>query len=147
MTKLYLSYISEAPRLHHQLEPMTVDYQTGFSPEVLDWLRSRGHTTYDSGYFRSVVGAIGRTEQGSLVAVADSRKAGGVAGINSSPHTSSTSPPSSSSSLSLLSPPDHPLFSFDFNFLTIKISLSQSLYLYLKVCIHFLFLLCKYIML
>ena len=77
-----------------------MDYQTGFSPEVLEWLVSLGHVTYNSGYFGSVVGAIGRTEEGSLVAVADTRKAGGVAGINTSPSTSSTSPSTSSPSSS-----------------------------------------------
>ena len=100
--------ISEAPRLHHQLEPMIVDYQTGFSPEVLEWLESRGHATFNSGYFGSVVGAIGRTQEGSLVAVADSRKAGGVAGINISPSPSppstTTSSPSSSTPFSPHSP-------------------------------------------
>ena len=83
---------------------MIVDYQTDFSPEVLAWLASRGHATFNSGYFGSVVGAIGRSEEGSLVAVADSRKAGGVAGINRSPHTSSSSSPSSSTSSSTTTP-------------------------------------------
>ena len=76
--------LSEAPRLHHQLLPMTVSHQTGFSPEVLEELRLRGHATLDSGPAGSVVGAIGRTGDGRLVAVADSRKSGAVAGINSS---------------------------------------------------------------
>ena len=82
-----------------------MDYQTDFSPEVLAFLASRGHATHNSGYFGSVVGAIGRSEDGSLVAVADSRKAGGVAGINRSPHTSSSSSPASSTTSSTTTTP------------------------------------------
>ena len=74
----------EAPRLHHQLLPMTVSHQTGFSPEVVEELRLRGHATMDSGPAGSVVGAIARTDEGKLLAVADSRKSGAVAGITSS---------------------------------------------------------------
>ena len=63
---------------------MTVSHQTGFSLEMVEELRLRGHATKDSGPAGSVVGAIARTGEGKLVAVADSRKSGAVAGINSS---------------------------------------------------------------
>ena len=72
---------------------MIVDHQDGLDPKVVNFLKSRGHATHSSGpREKSVVGAIGRTEGGKLVAVADSRKAGGVAGINRSPHPHTSTP-------------------------------------------------------
>ena len=61
---------------------MTVSYQAGFPGDILASLRARGHTTEDTGPAGAAVGAIAGTSQGHLVAVASSKKAGSVAGLN-----------------------------------------------------------------
>ena len=74
--------VSEFPQLHHQLLPMTVSHQREFPGEILESLRELGHTTEDGGEAGGVLGAIARTSHGRLVAVASSKKAGTVAGLN-----------------------------------------------------------------
>eukprot|EP00090_Calanus_glacialis_P039873 TRINITY_DN6943_c0_g1_i4.p1 TRINITY_DN6943_c0_g1~~TRINITY_DN6943_c0_g1_i4.p1 ORF type:complete len:167 (+),score=38.72 TRINITY_DN6943_c0_g1_i4:50-502(+) len=71
----------EAPRIHHQLNPMTVEYQSTLQTEVVQGLIDRGHVVEDIGGAGSVVGAIDRKENGNLWAKADSRKSGGVGGF------------------------------------------------------------------
>ena len=71
----------EAARLHHQLSPMVVEYESTFSQEVVQGLIDRDHVTEDIGGAGSVVGAVHRICNGSLWAKADSRKSGGVAGF------------------------------------------------------------------
>ena len=71
----------DAPRLHHQLMPMYVQYQSEFRGEVIEELEKKGHITKDKGSAGSVVGAIARLEDGRLMAKADYRKAGGVDGF------------------------------------------------------------------
>ena len=61
---------------------MTVTHQSGFPGDILESLRERGHSTEDAGQAGGVLGAISRTSQGRLVAVASSKKAGSVAGLN-----------------------------------------------------------------
>ncbi|XP_058811683.1 glutathione hydrolase 1 proenzyme-like [Topomyia yanbarensis] len=38
-----------APRLHHQLAPMYVDYEVGFDESILEGLRKRGHVVKEKG--------------------------------------------------------------------------------------------------
>ena len=71
----------DAPRLHHQLMPMYVQYQSEFRGEVIEELEKKGHVTKDKGSAGSVVGAIARLEDGRLMAKTDYRKAGGVDGF------------------------------------------------------------------
>ena len=71
----------DEPRLHHQLMPMRVDYQSEFSAEVMKGLKKRGHDTKDVGGTGSVAGAIARLDDGKLMAKSDYRKAGGVDGF------------------------------------------------------------------
>jgi len=72
----------EEPRLHHQLSPMTVEYQSTMKADVVQGLVDRGHIVEDIGGAGSVVGVIQRIQNGSLLAKADtSRKAGGVGGF------------------------------------------------------------------
>ena len=71
----------EASRIHHQLNPMTVEYQSTLQTEVVQGLIDRGHVVEDIGGAGSVVGAIDRKENGNLWAKADSRKSGGVGGF------------------------------------------------------------------
>ena len=66
---------------------MTVSHQAGFPGDILASLRARGHITEDTGPAGAVVGAIAGTAQGLLVAVASSKKAGSVAGLNQSGDT------------------------------------------------------------
>ena len=66
------------PRLHHQLMPMRVDYQSEFSEEAIEGLKKRGHDTKDVGGAGSVAGPIAQLDDGRLMAKADYRKARGV---------------------------------------------------------------------
>jgi len=67
-------------RLHHQLEPMRVDYEKGFQQAVIDGLSNRGHVVNELDVAGSVVSAISR-ENGRVYANSDVRKAGGVDGF------------------------------------------------------------------
>jgi gamma-glutamyltranspeptidase/glutathione hydrolase/leukotriene-C4 hydrolase len=76
------------PRLHHQLSPNRVDYQSQLDGAIVTGLAGRGHVTRDMGGAGSVVGAIAvKGEESSLPAdkrvqaSADYRKAGGVDGF------------------------------------------------------------------
>ena len=79
------------PRLHHQLSPNRVDYQSQLEGGIVTGLAGRGHVTRDMGGAGSVVGAIAVKggEESSLLpaadkrvqASADYRKAGGVDGF------------------------------------------------------------------
>jgi len=71
----------DAKRIHHQLEPMRVDYQSGFSQEILNGLNSRGHILNLLDSAGSIVSAITREKDGRVYANSDYRKAGGVAGF------------------------------------------------------------------
>ena len=71
----------DAPRLHHQLMPMYVEYQHEFNANIIEELKKRGHDTKDYGDGESVAGAIARLDDGRLMATADYRKAGGVDGF------------------------------------------------------------------
>jgi gamma-glutamyltranspeptidase/glutathione hydrolase/leukotriene-C4 hydrolase len=75
------------PRLHHQLSPNRVDYQSQLEGAIVAGLAGRGHVTRDMGGAGSVVGAIAVKGDESLPtdkrvqASADYRKAGGVDGF------------------------------------------------------------------
>jgi len=71
----------DAKRIHHQLEPMRVDYESGFSQEILNGLSSRGHMVNRLDSAGSTVSAITREKDGRVYANSDNRKAGGVAGF------------------------------------------------------------------
>lgn len=65
-------------RLHHQLQPMHVSYEAGYNPEVLKFLESKGHETFQAASstsgFASVL-AIAR-KNGKLQAATDPRRGG-----------------------------------------------------------------------
>ncbi len=78
------------PRLHHQLSPNRVDYQSQLDGAIVTGLAGRGHVTRDMGGAGSVVGAIAvKGDENRLPAAADKRvqasadyrKAGGVDGF------------------------------------------------------------------
>lgn len=66
-----------APRIHHQLAPMRLDYESGFSENLIKGLREKGHdmflTPSDSGF--AALTAIGRSGN-QLIPVYDHRRRG-----------------------------------------------------------------------
>lgn len=67
-------------RIHHQLLPMQIQYEDGFNEEILAGLQAIGHEIKEFPYGEgSVAGALA-TQGGKIHAVADTRKAGQVAG-------------------------------------------------------------------
>ena len=76
------------PRLHHQLSPNILEYQSQLDGVIVAGLAARGHVTRDMGGAGSVVGAIAVTSYAGdddrrprVQAAADYRKAGGVDGF------------------------------------------------------------------
>lgn len=68
----------EMPRLHHQLEPMYVRHEETYDPEILRFLKSKGHDTFAerpsvAGF--SCVVVIVKTNQ-TLEAAVDARRGG-----------------------------------------------------------------------
>ncbi|GAA5968400.1 hypothetical protein JCM3765_000447 [Sporobolomyces pararoseus] len=68
----------EQPRVHHQLLPDYVTVESGYRPDLLDQLRSRGHnlTLFDVNVGISEVQAVVRDRDGKFFASSDSRKNG-----------------------------------------------------------------------
>jgi gamma-glutamyltranspeptidase / glutathione hydrolase / leukotriene-C4 hydrolase len=68
----------QTQRLHHQLAPMTIDYEEGFDVAILDELVKRGHVirmlSVDTGF--AALQAISRGSDGSLISVNDKRRGG-----------------------------------------------------------------------
>lgn len=68
-----------APRIHHQLMPMRLQYESGFSIDTIDGLREKGHVMYvessDSGF--AALTAIGRSGN-QLTPVFDHRRRGSL---------------------------------------------------------------------
>lgn len=64
--------------LHHQLQPMVVQYEQGYDPEILKFLETKGHEidqqSIDVGGFASVVAILRRN--GRLEAAVDPRRGG-----------------------------------------------------------------------
>ncbi|GAB6027845.1 Gamma-glutamyltranspeptidase 1 [Chamberlinius hualienensis] len=69
----------EDNRVHHQLHPPFVQYENGFSDEILQGLKKLGHNVTMSSSV-AVVNAIAK-KNGTIEAVADIRKKGGVDGF------------------------------------------------------------------
>lgn len=69
----------QAPRMHHQLVPMELQYEEGFSDNIINGLEKIGHKMVqkppDSGYVSLL--AIGRKGR-RLVPVLDYRRGGSV---------------------------------------------------------------------
>lgn len=68
-----------APRIHHQLAPMRLDYESGFSDNIINGLSAKGHDMYlgpsDSGF--AALTAIGRNGN-QFVPVYDHRRGGSL---------------------------------------------------------------------
>ncbi|XP_023321317.1 glutathione hydrolase 1 proenzyme isoform X2 [Eurytemora carolleeae] len=67
------------PRLHHQLAPNQLEYQTEFNKDILAGLIEKGHQLKDRGTAGSILTAV-HIENGGFLGVSDYRKAGGVDG-------------------------------------------------------------------
>jgi gamma-glutamyltranspeptidase/glutathione hydrolase len=77
--RMPLAQAVEAPRMHHQALPDTLQVENGgFPPATLDSLRARGHAIGSGGYWGDVE-AIIRTPEG-WEGVSDPRRGGGGAG-------------------------------------------------------------------
>jgi gamma-glutamyltranspeptidase / glutathione hydrolase len=68
------------PRVHHQWRPDTLSYEGGLPAEILDRLRSRGHSMEQLRAVGSTQ-AIAVNQDGKLVGVAEPRVAGKAAGL------------------------------------------------------------------
>lgn len=66
--------IVSAPRLHHQLKPMTLNYQEGFDQQILEELMEKGHKIIEYSYSSSSAPLIYRDDDGILHAKGDNRK-------------------------------------------------------------------------
>lgn len=69
------------PRLHHQLIPMSVAFESELHPRVVDYLKKSGHEMAQLGaddYVGNVVGVA--QNEGILTVYADRRKSGSIAG-------------------------------------------------------------------
>ncbi|XP_062536669.1 glutathione hydrolase 1 proenzyme-like isoform X3 [Armigeres subalbatus] len=75
-----LDTVMNARRLHHQLAPMWVDYETGFDEAILEGLRIRGHDvrekTPDAGFAAAT--AITKDSKNTVNAAYDSRRGGSL---------------------------------------------------------------------
>ncbi|XP_046419011.1 glutathione hydrolase 1 proenzyme-like [Neodiprion fabricii] len=69
----------DARRLHHQLYPMTIQNENGFSSNVLAYLEEIGHTTSTYSGLGSAITGIS-VQDGSVTANSDYRRQGVVAG-------------------------------------------------------------------
>jgi gamma-glutamyltranspeptidase/glutathione hydrolase/leukotriene-C4 hydrolase len=82
---LWLSETAEEavgqPRVHHQLSPNVLEYQSELESGIVSGLAARGHVVKDRGGAGSVVGAIAVAADGRVEAAADYRKAGAVDGF------------------------------------------------------------------
>lgn len=68
-----------APRIHHQLLPMRLSYESGLSSEIIHGLAMKGHKMYaqpsDSGF--AALTAIGKNND-KLIPVFDHRRGGSL---------------------------------------------------------------------
>ncbi|CAL8115600.1 unnamed protein product [Orchesella dallaii] len=74
----------DARRMHHQLYPMRIDCEAGFSSDIVEGLEAIGHVVEQPETFivgSSVVQAISVVENGTIYANSDFRKQGTVAGF------------------------------------------------------------------
>lgn len=70
---------TDAPRLHHQLFPNEIEYETGFPQIYLDQLKKYGHAIQPSSQASLVLGIV--KKNGTLQANVDYRKGGSVDGF------------------------------------------------------------------
>ncbi|XP_076666249.1 glutathione hydrolase 1 proenzyme isoform X1 [Andrena cerasifolii] len=70
----------DALRIHHQLFPMTVQNEKGFSPDVLSYLSSIGHNVTTFSGIGSAITAVTK-EHGKIFACSDYRREGRTAGF------------------------------------------------------------------
>ncbi|XP_021944115.1 scoloptoxin SSD14 isoform X3 [Folsomia candida] len=70
----------DAPRLHHQLYPMELKYESTFPQEYVAEFRAKNHTSVSMDPGSSIVVGVTRTENGTLFANSDFRKGGAIAG-------------------------------------------------------------------
>lgn len=69
----------DSRRLHHQLAPMNLLYETGFDMEIVEQLKVFGHNMVENppdGGFAAVVGISKRN--GEIEGVTDPRRGGGI---------------------------------------------------------------------
>ncbi|RXG73058.1 Gamma-glutamyltranspeptidase 1 [Armadillidium vulgare] len=71
----------DSKRLHHQLYPMTLQYESGFDQDVVQSLEDIGHVTEEFPTGDSIVTGIAFGEDGKIYANSDYRKAPEVDGI------------------------------------------------------------------
>jgi gamma-glutamyltranspeptidase / glutathione hydrolase / leukotriene-C4 hydrolase len=70
----------DAPRLHHQLLPMRLEYESNFVRKHLQGLQDKGHHVAFSSTF-AVVQGLTRDEDMTIEANCDFRKKGAPAGL------------------------------------------------------------------
>ncbi|XP_043255002.1 glutathione hydrolase 1 proenzyme-like isoform X1 [Colletes gigas] len=70
----------ETLRIHHQLMPMEVQNEKGFSPSVLSYLSSIGHNVATFSGIGSAITAV-TNENGKIFAISDPRRQGKTAGF------------------------------------------------------------------
>lgn len=70
----------DAPRMHHQLQPMVLEYEYGNTDTIVNGLKKFGHKMQRYNNRGSIVCAIARNNY-TLAAVADYRKMGTVTGF------------------------------------------------------------------
>lgn len=75
--------VVKSPRIHHQLVPEVAYVERGVSEQLVEALRERGHTVQVEAWAGSVVGAVRRTDDGTIFAVADWWRKRGVSAIES----------------------------------------------------------------
>lgn len=72
----------DAPRFHHQIFPMKVEYEFGNLAGVVEGLRAKGHTMQRYTSRGSIICALSRDNDTIIFANADFRKGGDVFGID-----------------------------------------------------------------
>ncbi|XP_076333038.1 scoloptoxin SSD14-like isoform X2 [Tachypleus tridentatus] len=71
----------DSPRIHHQLIPNTIVYETKFPEELLEGLNKKGHNVTEISGRSSAIMGIARGKSGKLYAEADYRKGGASDGF------------------------------------------------------------------
>lgn len=71
----------DAARFHHQLVPNSMEYEYGMLQQVVEELEARGHTTERVRRKSTAVCGVEKVNEGVVLANADYRKEGGVAGF------------------------------------------------------------------
>ncbi|XP_013789493.2 gamma-glutamyltransferase light chain 1-like [Limulus polyphemus] len=72
---------TNTPRIHHQLIPNIIEYESNFSKEVLEGLKLRGHEVRGMSDSKSGIMSIARGPTGQLYASSDYRRGGKTDGF------------------------------------------------------------------